>query len=912
MAREEETGPAQHAPGPNALPPAPARWDRSQQAVIEATPEDRFLVSAGRGAGMTALACARVAHLIASERFEPSSIWMITPATVTVPEVVRRIAMHLGGVPDASGVTVATLDRNGWRIHSGFDAEGPIPSTESDIGFFRDILRLDETIAEYLSLVDHLLVDQSQELEGDSADFVIEVIDRLHPLCGVTAFTSDSEAVGSPAGEMGPPQEKAPVKPLSGRLRDGEAGVLKHLGSTEVRFVGLNLPVTANVEIPLQTRPVEESAPTIAEGRTARSPLRSPGTVRPEDADWDPSQRAVIEAPHNHRLLVSAGPGTGKTAVACARVAHLIDAEDRAPNSIWMISFTRTAVREIRERIRGYLKNAGDANAVKLATLDSHAWAIQSGFNEEARILGTYNENIQRMCDRVRDDKDVAEYLASVEHVVVDEAQDLVGLRSDLVIEIFHRLRESCGATVFADEAQAIYGFADDQEVKQGSVKEPPLPPRIRRAKALAFRELELTTVHRTNSPGLLRIFRDTRRKVLAAEIGTKCGLDEIRREVRQLADGTATNDDNDGLAGLEDTLILYRRRCDVLLRASFLAAGDTPYRIRMSGLPVCLAPWIGATLSGYLDLELRLDKFRRLWSARVLGSPLASCEPEQAWHRLFRIAGSRKNVVNMRRLRQVLGRKQPPAELCLPEFGDRGPVIGTIHTSKGREADTIHLMLPPGLKEDADHAEESRVVFVGATRARSRLLVGRGYGQQLGVTETSRRTFSLKTRGGEPKAQVEIGRDGDIDAVGLAGRQYFGSRDEVSAAQNRIRAFVGDRARLVGNRMERVHKYAYRLTEENEPDRCIAVLSTRRVNRDLFEVADAVQEWVSGERRLPKVIRHLFALGARTVVLPPDATELEDLHEPWRSNGILLSPMLVGYTTLWFPKSAGRRRSYA
>ena len=28
-------------------------------------------------------------------------------------------------------------------------------------------------------------------------------------------------------------------------------------------------------------------------------------------------------------------------------------------------------------------------------------------------------------------------------------------------------------------------------------------------------------------------------------------------------------------------------------------------------------------------------------------------------------------------------------------ELGLRGPIVGTIHASKGREADTVHLMLP-------------------------------------------------------------------------------------------------------------------------------------------------------------------------------------------------------------------------
>jgi len=71
-------------------------------------------------------------------------------------------------------------------------------------------------------------------------------------------------------------------------------------------------------------------------------------------------------------VLVSAGPGMGKTAVACARVAQLI-ADGVEPANIWLVSFTRTAVREIRNRIAALVQWEDRASAVRITTLDSHA-----------------------------------------------------------------------------------------------------------------------------------------------------------------------------------------------------------------------------------------------------------------------------------------------------------------------------------------------------------------------------------------------------------------------------------------------------------------------------------------------------------------------------------------------------------
>lgn len=654
--------------------------------------------------------------------------------------------------------------------------------------------------------------------------------------------------------------------------------------------------------------PADRAATAAAAGTDTSEPAPEFHIVPPALIEWDKSQREVIDAPPEDRLLVGAGPGTGKTAVACARVSQLIDQGGLEPSHVWLISFTRTAVREIRDRIAAYLEDAAAAYAVKIATLDSHAWTVHSGFDEEARLLGSYEENIERVLDLVRKHEDVAEYLfENVEHLVVDEAQDMVGIRADLVVEIIRRLSSVCGVTVFADEAQAIYGFADDREAQAGGVRVPPLPGIIRRGTAGAFRERELTEVHRTHCPQLLTIFSDTRRKVLTTADETDNKLAEIRDEIIRLAHGAAPRLDDGALTELEDAFILYRRRCDVLLTTSILTQNGIPHRVRMSGLPVCLTPWIGAALSEYTGPDLSRDRFMELWAGKVHGTSLAAHEPDDAWEHLVRIAGRTHTVIEVRLLRQRLGRKQSPAELCHAELGLRGPIVGTIHASKGREADTVHLMLPDTQGRDVDQDEEARVMFVGATRGRLRLLIGCGYHHFASRVEASGRAYCLHTRDDRPRAQIEIGHDNDIGAEGLAGRSFFATPAAVRASQSRIPSFADEIVSLVAE-SDRDANFAYRLKEDGQ-GQCLAVLS-QSVNADLFTVANAIQARLGGgRRRPPDTIRHLHVRGVRTIVLLPDAPEAETLHEPWRSSGIMLAPLVLGYSTAFFPLSRGRRR---
>src|SRR5262245_60523031 len=291
-------------------------------------------------------------------------------------------------------------------------------------------------------------------------------------------------------------------------------------------------------------RPFSEMNPTGSGKAEEDTPPPAPNAAEARSTEtkhlvpehWDRRQLDVIEAPPDARLLVDAGPGTGKTAVACRRVAWLIDQCGVAPSNIWLISFTRTAVKEIRNRIRHYLKEPGDLWSVRIATLDSHAWAIQSGFDEKASLKGSYEENISRVRELIRKHDGVFEYLSSVEHLLIDEAQDIVSVRADLIVDLVKRLSPTTGVTVFADEAQAIYGFADDDgdtdvESTTGEVQGH-LPARLRSA-VQRFREISLSTIYRADTARLRKLFSEVRRQVLAPAQAAENRLEQVTDMVR-------------------------------------------------------------------------------------------------------------------------------------------------------------------------------------------------------------------------------------------------------------------------------------------------------------------------------------------------------------------------------------------
>lgn len=67
-------------------------------------------------------------------------------------------------------------------------------------------------------------------------------------------------------------------------------------------------------------------------------------------------------------MMVLAGPGSGKTAVITGRTRYLIEEAKVDPDSILVITFTKAAALEMRDR---FVKMMGSAMGVRFSTFHS-------------------------------------------------------------------------------------------------------------------------------------------------------------------------------------------------------------------------------------------------------------------------------------------------------------------------------------------------------------------------------------------------------------------------------------------------------------------------------------------------------------------------------------------------------------
>lgn len=613
----------------------------------------------------------------------------------------------------------------------------------------------------------------------------------------------------------------------------------------------------------------------------------------PKEAGWDADQLRIIEEAADSRLIVEAGPGTGKTAVACARIAFLINEEDIEPSNTWMISFTRTAVAEIRARLHSYV---GDASfAIRIATVDSHAWSIHSGHDQNARLTGSYEENITRVIDLLKTDEDVAEELSQIEHLVIDEAQDLVGQRADLIEALVEQLPSDCGITVFADSAQAIYGFSDDsieRNKRAGNEVGKSLLERLRTEETLGFAALEMKEIYRTSSPGLRMIFSELREDILDKQKHRDGLHAETAERIRELADKRGLKWSEMKVADFDsDDLLLFRTRAEVLMASQFC---DLPHRLRLSGYSASLPAWLAICFSDYVEPFLAEERFFDLWATRIENKAAPQYGPAEAWRHLMRVAGRNDGSIDMKRLRKRLAQTKPPIELTLPDFGLLGPIVGTIHASKGREANNVVLLLAKGatFQSVEDEIEEARVLFVGATRARESLIAGETTTLRASTLPSGRVHYAVRSG---KSSMVEVGRQGDITPRGLVGRSELNAIDALAGQDflTKVADVVTTYKLIADPDLD----WRYRMYTGSE-GRCVGALS-RNLTFDLWAILKHRKQ--ERTRKPPINVNHIRGMGCATIVLAVDDNELETLNEPWASSGFMLAPRIAAFPSFFF-----------
>lgn len=118
-----------------------------------------------------------------------------------------------------------------------------------------------------------------------------------------------------------------------------------------------------------------------------------------------------------------------------------------------IISFSREAVAEVKRRLSKFRDER--IQWINPITIDSLAsWILISTTNDKQWLNRSFDSNVTEA------KKFLTEFgIQKFRHVLIDEVQDIVGVRADFVLEVLGKINEDCGYSIFGDFNQSIYDW---------------------------------------------------------------------------------------------------------------------------------------------------------------------------------------------------------------------------------------------------------------------------------------------------------------------------------------------------------------------------------------------------------------------------------------------------------------------
>lgn len=443
-----------------------------------------------------------------------------------------------------------------------------------------------------------------------------------------------------------------------------------------------------------------------------------------------PPQLAVVRKPPGTKMLVTAGAGTGKTTTLARRIEHLVHDEGVEANKILALGFSRSAVRDLRDRLETV---TAAASRVGVQTFDSWASSLllQAGLRHEELVGRTFDDRIVMATKAIENDVVEESERGAPAHLVIDEAQDLVGVRREMVESLIDhfdeaRHRDNFGFTVVGDAAQQVYGF-QVHDTRKRSDETNRFFDWLRATYADELAELVLGENFRARTPEArigLSFGAQLRTLPFGPEVAVAAAA-KIYNGLRALlldAPDFGSVDDpfvRDSLRCFDGTTaILCRDNAQVLLVSEQLNDSGVPYRLHRSPKERSVPPWVAQLLQTTDVAALTEDRFGNIMSTVRIA---ADGDLATVWRSLRAVAGGPRNQLDLTMLCRAVAEGRLPDELTAPL--PHRLVLSTVHRAKGLEFDRVLVVEPDVISEPLAHHDdlpaEARLLYVAMTRAR-------------------------------------------------------------------------------------------------------------------------------------------------------------------------------------------------
>ena len=420
-------------------------------------------------------------------------------------------------------------------------------------------------------------------------------------------------------------------------------------------------------------------------------------------------QAEIINDADSKYIVVAAGPGSGKTRVLVHKLASLLLLEDVKHEQLLMVTFSRAAATEFKKRLVKLIGNA--ANFVEIKTFHSYCFDL---LGKIGTLEGSSNV-VKNAAEMIRNGE-VEQGKITKSVLVIDEAQDMDEHEFELVKSLM-TINDDMRVIAVGDDDQNIYEFrgSNSEHLKTLIVY-------------YGATKYEMTENYRSNTNviDLANAFAESitdRMKSAPIEAVTdEAGVVRI----------THHTCDNMEEAVVNELLATYKTgKACVLTNTNDEALRVLGLLLKNGQRAKLIQSLEGFRLYNLLEIRVFLKAIDR-----NLHSPVISDEIwKNAKKELFSHYCNSSCIDNVRRLildfeatHSVKYRSDFEEFLNESKFEDfyderdqEVIYVSTIHKSKGREFDSVYMMLKNSAgKTDA----ERRALYVGMTRAKHNLFI--------------------------------------------------------------------------------------------------------------------------------------------------------------------------------------------
>lgn len=419
-------------------------------------------------------------------------------------------------------------------------------------------------------------------------------------------------------------------------------------------------------------------------------------------------QMEIISDKESRCIVVAAGPGSGKTRVLVHKLASLLLMEDVKHEQLLMLTFSRAAATEFKQRLMELIGNA--AHFVEIKTFHSYCFDLLGRIGN----LDDAKDVVARAAGMINNGE-VEPNRISKTVLVVDEAQDMSSEEYSLLKSLMSD-NEELRVIAVGDDDQNIYEFRGSDSGYMYRLKDEP---------GAVFVEMTEN-------------YRSARRPVEFANSFVK----NIGRRIKTMPIISRRKEEGNVSVTLHKSVFMYQPLVDQLIRthsggiACVLTQTNEEAVIvtallRRHGINGQLIQ----SMDGFSFWNMAEVRYFLKYIGKYVKTPLITDEQWQAAkHATYSLYENSQSLVYLKRCLEIFEEtnkvkyfsdlKEFVYESSVEDFCDMSGadvVVSTIHKAKGREFDDVYMLVSDGYCKD-DHL--MRRYYVGITRAKKRLFI--------------------------------------------------------------------------------------------------------------------------------------------------------------------------------------------